>query len=233
MAEQFEFFGVLSPDARRAALGRTRVVRARKGQTVLGHGVRSTEVFFVDDGQLQVVLYAADGREVSLRDLGPGQMFGEMAAIDGESRSASIVAQTDSRLLAIAQTDFRAAVETDPAVAAWLNRHLTGQIRVLTERIFELSALNVQARLLCELLRLARAAGSQSGVAKLSPAPTHAALAARIGTHREAVTREMAALAARGIVKAGRRSLEFIDLDGLEAAVRRLGADAPDQSQED
>jgi CRP/FNR family cyclic AMP-dependent transcriptional regulator len=60
------------------------------------------------------------------------------------------------------------------------------------------------------------------------PAPTHAELASRIGTHREAVTREMRALAERNIVRGGRRRLEFLDIPSLEAAVVRLGADTPD-----
>jgi len=81
--------------------------------------------------------------------------------------------------------------------------------------VFELSALNVQARLHCELLRLAKT-GLDPHSLVIDPAPTHAELANRIGTHREAVTREMRALADRNIIRAGRRTLEFIDVARLE-----------------
>lgn len=233
MTDQTEFFRALEADVRRMTLEQSRVVRARKGQTVLSHGVHSTEVFFVLEGSLIVMLYSSDGREVSLRDLAVGEMFGELAAIDGKSRSASIVAQDDSRLLAVSQTAFATAVSSTPAAATWLNRHLAAQIRAQTDRIFELSALNVRARLHCELLRLARNTLDQPGAVQIRPAPTHAALASRIGANREAVTREMRALVERNILKGGRRCLEFLDLAKLENAVQRLSADGPSSPQSD
>jgi CRP/FNR family cyclic AMP-dependent transcriptional regulator len=205
---------ILDVDARRDLTARSRTVRVRKGQSVLARSEAAGEVFIVQEGRLHVVLYAADGREVSLRELGEGQMFGELSAIDGESRSVSIVAATDARLLALAPDLFRRTVLTHPDAADWLIRRLTAQVRGLTDRVFELSALNVRARLHCELLRLARsrAAGSEA-------APTHAELASRIGTHREAITRELALLAERNIIKSGRKRLEFLDVAQLEEAV--------------
>lgn len=223
--ERLGFFAAMEPAARRETLERTRVVRARKGQALLSRGDRSTDVFFILEGRLQALLYSASGREISLRDLVEGDLFGEMAAIDEESRSASIVALAESRLLVMSRAEFRASLELSPGGAIWLMRHLTARIRSLTERVFELSALNVQSRLHCELLRLA--ASSPYGL-EIRPAPTHAELANRIGTHREAVTREMRALTAQNIIKTGRRRLEFIDLAKLQTSVGQVtlhGAD--------
>lgn len=205
---------MLDAGSRRDLTARARTVRVRKGQSVLARSEAAGDVFIVQEGRLNVVLYAADGREVSLRDLGEGQLFGELSAIDGEARSVSIVAATDARLLAIAPDVFRRVVLAHPEAADWLIRRLVAQVRGLTDRVFELSALNVRARLHCELLRLARsrAAGSEA-------APTHAELANRIGTHREAVTRELAVLAERDIIRIGRKRLEFLDIAGLEEAV--------------
>jgi CRP-like cAMP-binding protein len=87
-------------------------------------------------------------------------------------------------------------------------------VRGLTDRVFEMSALNVRARLHCELLRLARSRADGNDAA-----PTHAELANRIGTHREAVTRELAVLAEHNIIRIGRKRLEFLDVPGLEEAV--------------
>jgi CRP-like cAMP-binding protein len=133
-----------------------------------------------------VLLYSSSGRQVSLRELGDGDVFGEMSAIDGQSRSASIIALTDSRLLLMTRGDFLSMLAVSPDASLWLLRQLTGRVRTLTERVFELSALNVQARLHSELLRMA--ARSPTG-REIDPAPTHSELASRIGTHREAVTR--------------------------------------------
>ena len=218
-AERLGLFSSMTPPARREALDRVRLIRARKGQALLSKGDTSTDTFFVLEGRLQVLLYSASGREISLRDLAESDMFGEMSGIDGESRSASIIAITDSRLLVMSRTDFKAAIESSPEAALWLLRQLTARIRSLTDRVFELSALNVQSRLHCELLRMA--AKSPTGL-EISPAPTHAELANRIGTHREAVTREMRVLAAQNIIKTGRRRLEFVDLERLQINVGRL-----------
>ncbi len=209
-----DLLDVLELPARRELLASARVVRARKGQTVIARGEVSTDVFIVQEGLLQAVLYAADGRQVSLRELSAGQLFGELSALDNSQRSVGILAATDARLLAISQEAFQAALWKSPAAADWLIRRLASQVRSLTDRIFELSALNVQTRLHCELLRLGRAQGGE-----IDPAPTHAELANRISTHREAVTRELNALEARDILRSGRRRLTFVDFDRLEREV--------------
>ncbi|HEX6374419.1 MAG TPA: Crp/Fnr family transcriptional regulator [Allosphingosinicella sp.] len=217
-ARPHAFLDALAPADRQALLARARTIRTRKGQTVMAKGESSGEVFIVQEGRLEVLLYAANGREISLRGLQAGQMFGELAAIDGETRSASIMAVTDGRLLAIGRQAFRAVVSQSPEATDWLLRRLTTQIRSLTNRVFEMSALHVQARLHCELMRLARAHGGADAV--IDPAPTHAELASRIGTHREAITRELSELARRKIIRGGRRRLEFLDLDRLEDELR-------------
>jgi CRP/FNR family cyclic AMP-dependent transcriptional regulator len=105
----------------------------------------------------------------------------------------------------------------------WFARRLVGEVRRLTDKVFELSALSVQARLLCELLRLARAAGSTgASMVTIRPAPTHAVLASRIAAQREAVSRELQTLAGRGLLRHDRRTLEFPDLEALEREVSRV-----------
>ncbi len=205
---------ILGAEARRDLLARSSTIRVRKGQSVVARSEPSGDVFIVQEGRFNVVRYSVDGREVSLRELSEGQLFGELSAIDGAARSVGIVAATDGRLLAIPPEIFRATVRDRPEAADWLMRRLTVQVRSLTDRVFELSALNVRARLHCELLRLARSRDDSS-----ENAPTHAELANRIGTHREAVTRELNILAERKIIRAGRRRLEFLDLAGLEEVV--------------
>lgn len=220
---------LLAPEDRRALISRARTIRARKGQMIVSTGEASSEVFLIQEGRLQVLLYAANGREVSLRELAAGQLFGELAAIDGETRSASIVAASDAVLLAIGGDLFRSMVAATPAAAEWMMRRLTAQVRSLTNRVFEMSALHVQARLHCELLRLARTRASSD--APVDPAPTHAELANRIGTHREAVTRELGVLARQKIIRSRRRSLEFLDIERLEDTLRAtLRAPVPEDA---
>ena len=87
-----------------------------------------------------------------------------------------------------------------------------------TERVFEVSALAVRERVRRELLRLA-ADGTRTGRSVvISPAPTHYDLAARIGSHREAVTRELNRLAEEKVVEIGRREIRIVDLALLQHA---------------
>jgi CRP/FNR family transcriptional regulator, cyclic AMP receptor protein len=208
--------------ARANLLGRGKTVRVARGQTLLGRGEHSTRVFIVMEGILQVVLYSPTGRQVSLRELTEGDMFGELAAIDGEDRCANILAISDARLTAFSRADFIDAIHFSNEAVDWLLGQLAAQVRSLTDKIFELSVLNVRARLHCELLRLARSALAQ-GQREIFPAPTHAELAHLIGTNREAVTREMRALSARNIIRVERRRLDFVDVAQLHEFVERLG----------
>src|SRR5712671_249675 len=210
------------PDALRTEIThRLRVIRAPKGRTVVEKGSGSTDVFFLLQGRAEVLLYSSSGREVCVNDIGPGDMFGEIAALDGEPRSASIVASSELLLAAMRGPDFMKCLESSPAAGIWLARKLASRSRRLTEQVFELSALNVRARIHCELLRLARTGEPRGGAIEVRPSPTHAELASRIGTHREAVTREMQALSQANIIRHGRRSLLIVDLARLELEAQR------------
>ena len=210
------------PDALRKEIAqRLRVIRAPKGRTLVEKGSTSADVFFVLEGRAEVVLYSSSGREVSVHNIGPGDMFGELAVLDGGTRSASIVASSELVVAAMRAPDFMKCIESSPAAGIWLARGLASSVRRATEQIFELSALNVQARIHCELLRMAQKGEPRSGGIEVRNAPTHAELANRIGTHREAVTREMKALSDMKIIRHGRRSLMIIDLARLEQSVRR------------
>jgi CRP/FNR family transcriptional regulator, cyclic AMP receptor protein len=211
-----QFLDTVSPSVRRELESRMRIVRAKRGRTLAVAGTRSTDVFLVLEGEAQVLLYSRNGREVSVRQIGVGGIFGELAALDGEARSATVIALTELRLLQISGKDFLRCLETSPASVLWLARRLVTEVRRLTERVFELSALNVQARLHCELLRMAKGGPDHPAPLIIEPAPTHAELANRIGAHREAVTREMRSLVEHNVIRARRRSLEFLDVPRLE-----------------
>ncbi len=214
-------FAFLPARLRRELGERLRETRADAGKTLLASGARSLDVFCIVQGRARIVLHSQEGREVSVREIGPGDVFGELAALDGGPRSAGVVALTPVRLAVLARADFLACLENTPAAALWLARRLGAEVRRLTERVFELSALNTQARLHCELLRLARLAAPATLIA---PAPTHEELANRIGSHREAVTRELRRLARLGVIATGHKRLEFRDLERLETAVREAAA---------
>lgn len=202
-----------------------RLVEAGPGEMVLSYGMRSTEVYVILKGQVRAELYSPDGAEVILGDLGPGAIFGEVAAMDEAPRSATVVATSECLFARIPGAIFRAAVLEHPAAAEWLTLQLMARIRLLTERIFELNTLAVRDRLHCELLRLCLAAGISDNRAVIEDAPTHSEVAARIGTHREAVTRELQQLTRLGIVAQHRRQWVVSDVAALAEIVRAAAGD--------
>lgn len=191
------------------------VVRSRRGNDVVSLGDSSVQVYLLLEGRAQTRLVTQDGSDAILRDLGPGDFFGELAAIDSEPRSAWVVALSDCVLARIPGETFHDTVTRIPAVAAWMEKRLTAQIRDLTHRWFELNALQVRSRLHCELARMC---GKADEAVTIDPAPTHAELAARIGTHREAITREIGYLVRNGMIEQERRRLTIRD----PVALRRL-----------
>ncbi len=195
------------------------LINAKAGRTLLSLGARSNNVYIVLEGRVQVTLVSLEGREVILRDLGKGEMFGELAAIDDQPRSASIVALSDCVLATISAATFRSAIAELPAGAMWLARRQAAQIRDLTEKVFELNALRVRSRLHCELLRMCGHVNGHDSVT-IEPSPTHAELASRVGTHREAVTREIGYLVDQGIVEQQRRRMTVLDVRALTRLVR-------------
>jgi len=212
----------LPPPLRAEVSQRLHHIRATKGRHLLEKDSTSTDVFFVLEGNAEVVLYSSNGRRVSVHTMGPGDMFGELAALDGGPRSASIVASSDIRYARMRASDFMKCLECSPEAVIGLTRVLVSSLRRATEQIFELSTLNVRARIHCELLRLARKGEPQKdGTVVVRGAPTHEALADRIGTHREAVTREMRALSDNKIIRYGRGSLTILNMARLEEEALR------------
>jgi CRP-like cAMP-binding protein len=186
---------------------------------MIGQEDEAGEVFIIIAGSARATLYAPDGKLVADRGLGPGAIVGEIAAIDGAPRSATVTADAALKALCLDRAAFRSAVDDHPGIAWALLGHFSGQMRRMTERIFEYSTMLARERLLCELLRLADHAAPGAPRAELDPAPSHAELALRISSHREAISREMSRLSSLGLVARNGRALTLGDLGKLRATL--------------
>ena len=180
---------------------------------------RGTEVYFVVSGNVRVILHSPKGKEVILRDIKAGEYFGEMAALDGQPRSASIVALSRAVVARMPSTVFRSTIHSHNSVCDQILGQLIGQVRQLSRRVAEFSTLNVNGRIRAELMRLARRRTDGSGQFVISPPPYHNELAARVSTHREAVTRELSALEKEGLIERRRSALVIPDPDRLCASI--------------
>ena len=191
------------------------------GRHIVSREAQDRDLHLLVAGSARVTTYSAAGREVSFRDLAAGACFGEMAALDELPRSADVVALSATLVAALPPAAFRALLREEWLVAERVLMRLAGLVRLLTDRVVDVSTLSVQNRIHAELLRLARAAGVAANRARIVPAPKHAAIASQVSTYREQVARELSALAKAGILAKDGGALLVCDvrsLEGLAAA---------------
>lgn len=182
------------------------------GESVLGYKDGGTDVYFVVQGHLRVVIQAISGKSSILRDIRDGEYFGELAAIDSLPRSAEITAITDSTIAKMPATVFRQAIHDHSDVCDQLLGLLVSQVRMLANRVNEYTTFDVRRRIYyAELLRLARKPHKDDVSSVISPPPTHAELAARVSSHREAVTRELNYLETEGFLERRRGAIVIRD----------------------
>lgn len=193
--------------------------RFRSGEEIIDRQSESRDVFFVVSGKVRVVLYSVSGREITLDDIGPGGHFGELAALDGAPRSASVMAVEASVLGCIGDETFRKVATETPALALTVMRRLAAVVRTSSGRILDLSTLGANNRVHAEILRLARAAAPLGASAAITPIPVHSDLASRVSTTRETVARVMSELSRQGILKREKNALLVLDMPRLAAIV--------------
>lgn len=192
------------------------------GEPIVDYLDISDDVFFIAAGDVRVSIYSVEGNAVTFTDLGPGDMFGEYAAIDGARRSATIEARTRCHVASMSGSAFRELLQQEPAVVLALLRQFVTKIRVLTTRVYEFSALAVSNRIQAELLRLAKMSPQEGKSARISAPPTHSEIASRISTHREAVTRELNRLSRLGIIERKGGAMLVKDVDRLAEMVHEV-----------
>jgi len=217
-------FRHLSPEEAARVAERCVWQRHASGAEIVGALDDGRDLYCVVRGSVRATLFSRDGKEVTFRDIGAGSVFGEYAAIDGKPRSATVVALEDTVTASLRPALFEEILRRHHEIARELMVQLIGQLRSLTERVFEFSALTVRNRIHAEILRLARTGSVDGNRAVIDPLPKHGEIASRISTHREAVARELNLLAREGLVRRRGRALEVTDLARLTRMVHTLSA---------
>jgi CRP-like cAMP-binding protein len=220
-----EIFESVSPEDLEALAKRFRWKRYGANQQIISHLDSSTDLFLIDEGAVRVTVYSPAGKEVTFGDIAAGEFFGELAAIDELPRSATVAALTDSLVARMSADTFWEILRSHPGVAALVLKRLASSVRALTQRVFEFSSMAVKNRVHAELLRLARHHMVGDNEALILPAPSHADLASRISTHREAVTRELSQLSRDGLVERKAGALTIHDVRKLARMVENAFVD--------
>jgi len=186
------------------------------GTRVFHEGDRSDACYIVREGSFRVTREHSDGRAITLATLASGDIFGELAMLDGEVRSASVEALTDGELLALPAGEVRALLARHPEITVKLVAALVRRLRTANERISRQSFQTVPSRVAGVLSQLvAEEAPRSSEETGVTIRMNQADLAQLAGTSRESVSRFLADLERAGVVKPGRGRVTVLEPDKL------------------
>lgn len=184
----------------------------RKQNMILMEDEFGDTFFIITKGSVKITRVSEDGREVILAILGEGEFFGEMSLLDGETRSANVIALEDSEALILKRHDFLAILEKYPKIAIALLTELAARIRKSNLQIESLSLSDAEHRIGVTLLRLAEELGTiRKGVVQINKLPYQQDIANMAGTSRETVSRMMKLLEEKGLIQRRGHSLSILD----------------------
>ena len=187
------------------------------GTRVFHEGDSSDACYIVKEGSFRVTREHSDGRAITLATLGPGEIFGELAMLDGDSRSASAEALTDGELLALPANDVRSLLARHPEIALKLVAGLVRRLRAANVRLSRQSFQTVPSRVAGILAQLAREHADGKGPGdEVTIRMNQTDLAQLAGTSRESVSRFLAELERAGVVRSGRGRVTVLDPSKLK-----------------
>ncbi len=182
-----------------------------KGVRVFHEGDTSDACYVVRQGDLRVTREHSDGRAISLATLGPRDIFGELAMLDGGTRSASIETLSDCELLALPAADMRRVIADHGEIAAKLIAALTRRLRETNERVARQSFQTVPSRVAGVLLQLVAEETVPDGREGVTLKMNQIDLAQLAGTSRESVSRFLATLERANVVRVGRGRVTIVE----------------------
>lgn len=220
MRHQEDFIAVLQSAGEGAHLPGSRR-RYPRGTTLLNEGDRSDRMIIIVGGRAKVSYFTEDGREVLLAVRGPGDLLGELAALDGEPFSATVTALEDVEALMMTVDQFRTVLTEEPDVALSLFRTLSRRQRDADRKRIEFAAYDSVGRVASRLVELAESFGEDTldGIRITLPL-TQEELAGWTGSSREAVAKALQSLRTKNLIETHRRGVTVKDLEGLRARIK-------------
>jgi CRP-like cAMP-binding protein len=190
------------PDEERERLGKLlHARRYTRGEVIFLEGDEGTALCLIAEGRIRIQLTGADGREVVINVYGPGEIFGEIALLDGEPRSADAIAQDAARVFWLQREDFAAFLESHPNAAMMMLASLSRRLRHTTRVVQDATFRDVPARLARVLLDLAVRQGRPVDRGfRIETRVTQGELAAMVGASRETVNRALRGFEQRGLI---------------------------------
>jgi CRP/FNR family cyclic AMP-dependent transcriptional regulator len=190
--------------------------RFRRGQALFVEGDRAERLFLIEQGWVLISMLSVTGRETVLSLAGPGDLLGDVSAVDGSPRSASATALGDV-LTAVTSARVLSEAMADPALAAGLLRMLAGRLREADRRRVEFASLDTLGRVSTRLVELVARYGARAedGTITVELPLSQEQLASWCAASRESTVKALAALRTLGYVSTGRHHVRVHDLEAL------------------
>ena len=170
------------------------------------------QCFFVIHGSVKVTRLSKDGREVILAILSEGEFFGEMSLLDGDARSANVIALEDTKVFTLNRQDFLNVIKENPLIAIELIKVLGQRLRKSDRQITSLSLSDAEKRIALCVLRIADEQGTiQRGLVSIIKMPIQQDIANMSGTSRETVSRTLKLFETEGFITRDGRKLIILD----------------------
>jgi len=218
-------FKQLAPDLLSRLAQLTRVRRLERGALLFEEGEEGDALYAVVDGLIRISIAGRGDKELTLSLMEPGDVFGEIAMLDGLPRTATARAAEDCLLLVIDRASFVTLIDQEPRLARHLIELLCERLRVSTTRLAELAFVDLRARLARQLEALAISHGRHepAGV-RIALKMSQSELAQMLGVSREAVNKQLKAWSADGLLRLDRGYITITDMRRLTAREERQGA---------
>lgn len=214
-------FARLSDAETNAVLAHARTARYKAGDQIVGKGDPGDSMMAVLSGSVSADAPSLDGRQVVLSVLHVGDVFGEIAMLDGKERSSDVTALTDCEILIVPRRSLWSLIERRPDLCIDLLLVLCDRLRHTTEQVEDLAFLHLESRMAKVLLRMVEESGaSRSGAEPAAVRISQRALGELVGGSRESVNKHLNAWKDLGIVAIEKGAIVIRDIDALAVWAR-------------
>jgi CRP/FNR family cyclic AMP-dependent transcriptional regulator len=187
--------------------------RAARGSTIFAKGDPGTGLMGVLAGTVKVSVASADGKDIVLNLFHEGEVFGEIALLDGRPRTADATAMSDCELVVIERRDFVPFLSSQPDVMLKFIEILCSRLRRTSEQVQDITFLNLPTRLAKTLLQLT--AGDEGSASRRRAAITQREISQMIGMSRESTNKQLRIWANRGWIRLERGGVALLAPDNL------------------
>jgi len=185
------------------------------GEIILSEASKDDSVYFILEGRVKITNFSAKGDEVWHNELIAGQTFGEMAAITGLPRVATVIAVVPTQIACMTKEEFFILLRQDTEIAIWIMEELAGRLNMASQKLYEHVSYNISQRVRAELVKMCEGLPKTEIGIIISPPPNFSKLAKRMNTDRENVSREISQLKKKGVLEKTKTSLTILNLDYL------------------